>query len=291
VSTPPFLAPPEGTVVAPVDTPRGPLAAWVLHAGASHRGTAVLVPGFTGSKEDFVAVLGPLAADGWTVVAYDHRGQGQSPHTATVESYGLAALADDLLALIAAVSAGPVHLVGHSFGGLVAQNALVRAAGTPVAASLTLLCSGPSGFSVCDPGAPSDLPVFIQGAGLLDGEGLWNAVRAHQGQDSPQPADPAVAAFVHDRFVAADVLSHRAIAEALYAAADVVDAVAALELPALVAYGESDDAWPQPVQDLTAERLHAKRLIMPGAGHSPSAETPRETARMLSDFWATAQVQ
>ena len=39
------------------------------------RGTAVLVPGFTGSKEDFIAVLAPLTAAGWQVVAFDQRGQ------------------------------------------------------------------------------------------------------------------------------------------------------------------------------------------------------------------------
>ena len=39
----------------------------------------LLVPGYTGSKEDFIAVLAPLAAAGHEVLAIDQRGQYESP--------------------------------------------------------------------------------------------------------------------------------------------------------------------------------------------------------------------
>ena len=42
----------------------------------------MLIPGFTGSKEDFLPILEPLAAAGRTVYAVDQRGQYQSPHAA-----------------------------------------------------------------------------------------------------------------------------------------------------------------------------------------------------------------
>ena len=62
---------------------------WVLDPdeGEPH-GTALLVPGFTGSKEDFISVLPLLAADGWRVVTYDQRGQYES--AGTPEPYTLA---------------------------------------------------------------------------------------------------------------------------------------------------------------------------------------------------------
>ena len=43
-------------------------------AGPCELGTVLLVPGYTGSKEDFIALLGPLAAAGRRVVAVDLRG-------------------------------------------------------------------------------------------------------------------------------------------------------------------------------------------------------------------------
>ena len=72
----------------------------------------MLVPGFTGSKEDFVAVLAPLAAAGWRVVTYDQRGQHETPgapppgEVVTAESYALSELALDLLAIVAATRIG-----------------------------------------------------------------------------------------------------------------------------------------------------------------------------------------
>ena len=47
--------------------------------GVPRRGTALLVPGYTGSKEDFAPILDPLAAAGYRVVAMDQPGQYASP--------------------------------------------------------------------------------------------------------------------------------------------------------------------------------------------------------------------
>ena len=47
--------------------------------GVCERRPALLIPGFTGSKEDFLPVLQPLASAGRRVVAIDMRGQYQSP--------------------------------------------------------------------------------------------------------------------------------------------------------------------------------------------------------------------
>ena len=80
-------------------------------------GTVLLAPGFTGSKEDFLDLL-PLLRD-WTVIALDHRGQYESPRA---QEYSLRLWADDLCR-IAQSCQPPVHLVGHSLGGLIAGTA------------------------------------------------------------------------------------------------------------------------------------------------------------------------
>ncbi len=58
------------------------------------RGTVLLLPGYTGSKEDFTPVLAPLAARGYRAVAVDGRGQHASDGPADDE----AAYAQDELA-------------------------------------------------------------------------------------------------------------------------------------------------------------------------------------------------
>ena len=105
-----------------LDVGPGPLA--VLRAGAGDRAPVLLVPGYTGSKEDFRLLLAPLAEAGHPVVALDQRGQFQSPGPDDLGAYAVDVLARDVLTVVAQLG-GPVHLVGHSFGGLVARAAVL----------------------------------------------------------------------------------------------------------------------------------------------------------------------
>ena len=63
-----------------------PLAVEVFEP-TRHRGDALLIHGFTGSKEDF-AEMGPLlAARGYRVVTFDNRGQHESAHSQRDDAY------------------------------------------------------------------------------------------------------------------------------------------------------------------------------------------------------------
>ena len=140
-------------------TIRGPRGAFAgLEAqpatGVCERRPALLIPGFTGSKEDFIPVLQPLASAGRRVVAVDMRGQYQSPGATSPAGYAPDELAADITAIIDALAGDGqgVHLVGHSQGGLIAREvALARTAparktapGHPTAAFRRIICCGPS---------------------------------------------------------------------------------------------------------------------------------------------------
>lgn len=84
--------------------------------GVAPRGVVVMLPGFTGSKEDFTLLHRPLGARGYRTVAVDGRGQYESAGPEHDETaYARPELAGDVLAQVAALGTR-VHLLGHSLG-------------------------------------------------------------------------------------------------------------------------------------------------------------------------------
>jgi pimeloyl-ACP methyl ester carboxylesterase len=242
----------------------------------------LLVPGFTGSKEDFIGVLAAIRDAGHPVAAIDLRGQWESPGDADPSSYDVKALAQDVLS-VARHLGEPVHLLGHSFGGLVARAAALAEPGA--LRSLTLLDSGPA--AIPHPSA-SNLELIISVLPVMDLEAIWVAKRQLEAPHEIEPPPPDVEEFMHRRFVANHPTCLLRQAEQLLSEEDHVDELAALDLPMLVAFGPDDDAWPPESQREMAARLGARLVVIDGAGHSPAAQQPAETAAALITFWASA---
>ncbi|MFK0043036.1 alpha/beta fold hydrolase [Streptomyces sp. NPDC090741] len=279
MSKPPRLTLPSGARAYLLSTARGDFA--VHEAGEPVRGTALLVPGFTGSKEDFIGLLEPLAAAGYRVVAVDGRGQHESPGPREESAYALAELAQDVLAQAAAVDGGPVHLVGHSLGGLVARAAVLRDA-APFA-SLTLMSSGPAAIAE-DQQERTKLLVAALEAMRDDMPGVWTAMRSFDPEDAV-PDSPELAEFLRERWLATVPEQLIGTGRILVSEPDRVEVLSAVELPKLVLSGEVDYAWPVPLMDEMTRRLGAARVVVAGTEHSPNAENPQVTAGALASFW------
>lgn len=276
VSTPALLELPPTVAAGTIATDRGEFAA--LEAGSGP--LVLLVPGWTGSKEDFLSVLDPLASRGYRTVAIDLRGQYQSRGLDDPGAYSIDALADDLRAIVAALEESRAHVVGHSLGGLVSQSLAVRH--TCAVRSLTLLCSGPGAL-------PPDRHALLHAmADAIDTHGLeltWQAKRAYERTQGAPEVPPSIEEFLHRRFLANHPLALREMTMHLTSAPDRTEAVAATAIPKLVAYGEHDDGWPPQVQAEMARRLRAKSTVIHNAAHSPAVEQPTATAALLARFW------
>jgi pimeloyl-ACP methyl ester carboxylesterase len=271
---------PEGVHARTVDIPGGPLAVLDADPVGEPRGTVLLVPGFTGSKEDFRFVLAPLAAHGFRAVAIDQRGQHESAGPDDPAAYRIPALATDLLHLVRALGDGPVHLVGHSFGGLVSREAVLQ---DPAAfRCLVLMGSGPSALT----GPRADVLPFL--APVLREGGLEAVWEASESVAASRPrvveVSPDAKDFLKARLLGSSATGLLTTAEELITAPDRVEELRAVGITVLVMYGEHDDAWLPDVQDEMAERLGAPVIVVPGAVHSPAAENPALTAQVLRDF-------
>lgn len=264
------------------ETARGTFAALscLAHDSSLPRGQAVLIPGFTGSKEDFAALLPLLAEAGWSAASYDQRGQYESP-AAPDEDFSLAGLAADARAFSEAVfgTAERVHLVGHSFGGLVATSAALR---WPTCwASLTLLCSGPGGLGARLREDLKAVEVSLERGGL---EFVYQAIARRDRERGLPAASPESEEFLHRRFLANSADSLAAIVRHLREAPDLTVNLAALDLPVNVIRGEHD-TWPHDVQDRLAEALDTQVVVIADAAHSPAWEQPEATRDALVRLW------
>ncbi len=257
-------------------TPSGPVA--VLEAGD---GPAVLlVPGYTGSKEDFLPILAPLAAAGLRLVAMDQRGQFETAGPQDPAAYAVDALAADVLAVVSELG-GRAHLVGHSFGGLVCRAATV--ADPTAVASLTLLDSGPAAIGGDRRDRMAALEPVLAAHGMA---GVYRALELVAHGDPDWVAAPAEHKdFLRRRFLAGSEAALRGMGDALRGERDRTGELVRTGVPILVAYGEHDDGWPPPVQAEMAERLGCRPAVIPGAVHSPATQQPTETVRVLLAFW------
>ncbi|MFI6443189.1 alpha/beta fold hydrolase [Kitasatospora sp. NPDC050543] len=287
MSTPQFLTLPDCARALRLRTPRGEFAALQADPAGPVRGAALLVPGFTGSKEDFIALLEPLALAGYRVVAVDQRGQYESGGPAADPSaYTVQALGADVRALSDLLAGdGPLHLLGHSFGGQVVREAVLSCQEPLPWRSLTLLSTGPASI---DPAEAARTKLLIDALATMDLESIWQVLQQMEegsGDQSARPA-PEVARFLHRRWVANVPQALITMGGHLIAAPDRVDELAATALPKLVLSGVRDYAWPVEEQSLMATRLGAQRVVIEDAGHSPNAERPAETAAALLRFWS-----
>ena len=310
MSTPTSLELPDGVRRTTIRTARGAFAALeaVPGSGVCERDAALLVPGYTGSKEDFLAILDLLAEDSRQVIAIDMRGQFETAGADDLAGYAAAALGADILAVMQAT--GARHLVGHSYGGLIGREAVLAGTGPNLAgtgaefASFTLMSSGPAALT----GARAeDLRAMLAALGVGDSvhpEGgrpdtaalragiaeLWQAHLEPQAIAAGVPGH--IVAFLGRRMRGNDPVGLVLMATHMLAAPDRTAELARLDqLPMMVIYGENDNSWSPAAQEDMARRLGARRLCIPAAVHSPAVEAPATTASALTRFWDTAEAE
>ena len=278
------FTPPPGARAYPLRTARGEFAVVdsAVGPGVAPKGTAMLLPGFTGSKEDFTLLHEPLTARGYRVVAVDGRGQFESDGPETDESaYVRGELARDALAQAAALGT-PVHLVGHSLGGQIAR-AAVLLDHSPFL-SFTLVSSGPAQISDSQ---QQRVKLLRDALGVMTMAEVWEAILAMGPPEEVGGPAKGIGDIdqLRRRWLGNRPAQLLATGHQLCTEPDLVAELAAVPLPFHVLSGSQDDTWPVSLLDDMALRLRARRTVVPGADHSPNADRPEPTATALADFW------
>lgn len=232
--------------------------AWPLPAQTA-RGTVLIVHGLGEHVGRYAALAARLNAWGWQVLGFDHRGHGRSQGPRGGLAHADDLLRDLALALDAARAAGPGPLVllGHSLGGLVAARFVAEGLRAPKAdwhrPVDALVLSSPA----LDPGMNAAQKLLLAVLGpLAPGLAVGNGLKP--GWISRDPA--VVAAYVTDPLVH-DRVTPRLARFILDAAALVQSRAPRWSLPTLLLWAGSD------------------RCVAPAGSAAFAAAAPKEVLR------------
>lgn len=271
---------PERAVRGHVEIDGYKLATISIEPVGEHVGTALLVPGYTSSADTFNGLLQPLSERGYKVVTFSQRGQCLSEGPDDTAGYELPRLGQDIHEVIQKLGLGTdVHLLGHSFGGVVSIEAVLQDH-SPFA-SLTMWNSGPRNMG-------GDL--LEQRYGLLE-----HGPRAYYvGSQLAAGKDPeadikgelnVIEQYYYDRLMSTNPAQLEAGINILIDQVDRTLELSRTGIPVLVSHGANDDAWPIEMQRVMAEQLGADYWVIANAGHSAHADRTHASAQLLATFW------
>lgn len=263
------------------DLPDGTHLALIGATADSSVADVLFLHGFTGGKEDFLFTVVELPTRRYDAYAVDLRGIGSSTSPGP---FDLDTMAEDVAELgrrLRERSGHPVHLIGHSYGGLVAERTV--AAHPTRFASLTLLCSGPAGFLRSATRNPASVDRARMFADILATNAslaqAWDAKSAYENADVPA----MLASFLRERFISSDRAAVVQMLTDVLHAPDAIDPVAASGIPVFVAFGEHDGTWAQSVQRDMAARLGTREIVIPESTHLPVLENIDAAVEALAD--------
>lgn len=271
-----------------IPTARGRL--YVLSQGRGE--PLLLLPGL-GLDHQYYRLTIPLLADQCHVHAVDPLGIGQSDKPDI--AYRVEDWAKDFAELIERLGLGPMHVLGSSLGGAMA---LALAAIRPdVVKSLIIV----GGFSELDRAAVINFSLrtrLIEKLGLgeevADYMGLWTMTREFVNSDAglaQMRANQQIIRRNSSKLYLSFVESVLAWARALpgqEAEEKFTAKLRTILAPTLVISSDNDQLIPTSCSEIIAREMPNGHLkIMPGAGHIPMIERPKEAAKIVVDFIAS----
>jgi len=270
----------------------------IAEAGSAADPALVLVHGFGGSTFGWRAVMSPIAARGWHVIALDLPGFGLSAKSWSAD-YGHEAQARYVLAAMDQLGVERAVIVGHSMGGNVA--AWIAALAPARVAGLALIDA-----AIVRPAAASQASGTSPAAALLSlpplrrlgriavrsafneatfGTLLRSAFAVQSAASSATIAGYAASARLPDWDLALLGIIRDAGKNALPRPLSEIVANGGTPIRAFILWGASD-SWVPPAagEVLHAQLPDAMYVVLPGIGHVPFEEDPAAFIAALEDW-------
>ncbi len=238
----------------------------------------LLVAGFACDHTVWSLVIPALAAH-YRVIAFDNRGLGQSPGPDVRASIRL--MADDAAGLIDVIGLGPVHVAGHSMGGMITQE--LALAHPERVRSLLLLstCARTDARGRMIIESWGQLPSIIDAATLSRIILPWIHTRAFF--ETPGAVEQLIAQFLSYPFPPSpQALRGQSLAISSFDASSRLNVLAC---PTLVLTGQEDILFPAEFSEQLVRGIRGAQLtVLEGTGHGLLIESPDKVANAMLDF-------
>jgi pimeloyl-ACP methyl ester carboxylesterase len=242
----------------------------------------VLLHGFTHDSRVWRPQLDRLS-DAFTVIAWDAPGAGQSDDPPA--TFEIGDWADCLAAFLTTVGVQRAHILGLSWGGLLAQEFYRRH--TPRVRSLVLAdtYAGWKG-SLPEPIPEDRLAACLRDASLRPGEFVAKYLPGMFGSSPSQRVRDELARVMSDFHPA----GFRLMATAL-ARTDTRGLLPTIAVPTLLIWGDADERSPMTVAYQIRDAIPGARLaVIAGAGHVTNLEEAARFNALVREFCLSASI-
>lgn len=244
--------------------------------------TVLMLHGIGGGHLAFAPQVETLAEVGYRAVAWDMPGYG---HSAPIEPYTFKGLAQSCVNLIDALQCESVVLVGHSMGGMVAQEVIAR---RPDKVHKLVLCGTSAAFGKRSDGKSAEAwaqQFIAQRTAPLDAGRTMADMAARLVPQMIGPGSlPEGIRLAEHCMGSVPAATYRRALDCLVTF-DRQVALADIRVPTLLIGGEFDRVAAPAVMKLMAQAIPSARYVeMAGIGHLMNLEAPDEFDRLLLDF-------
>jgi 3-oxoadipate enol-lactonase len=239
--------------------------------------TVLMLHGIGGGHLSFAPQVETLAMAGYRAVAWDMPGYGHSP---PIEPYTFKGLAQSCIALIESLKCSDVTLVGHSMGGMVAQEVVAR---RPDLVNKLVLCGTSASFGKPDGDWQRDF-IAERTAPLDAGKSMAELAEILVPQMVGPASLPEGLRLATHSMGLVPAATYRRALECIVTF-DRREALDRIRVPTLLLAGEQDRNAPPAVMKKMAARIaHSTYLEMKGVGHLQNLEAPDDFDGLLLNF-------